>query len=129
MTKTITMKNSEIYTTAASILENFKSDLVLPVKVNFYLQKNMKIIIELAQEIETARTEIISKYGKPSEEDPSQFTVEADMIATANQELNDLFEIEQEVKVHILDLDKFENIELTSTQLSAITYMFEDEEE
>ena len=43
-TKNITLTNLEIYTTAQALMENITTDINLPVKVGFYIQKNMKKI-------------------------------------------------------------------------------------
>jgi hypothetical protein len=47
-------------------------------------------------------------------------------MAAANQELNDLFALEQELNIHVFKLDEFDNIELTYDQLSAIMFMIEE---
>ena len=41
-TKNITLTNLEIYTTAQALMESITTDINLPVKVGFYIQKNMK---------------------------------------------------------------------------------------
>jgi hypothetical protein len=47
------MYNSEIYMYANNIIDNFgDTTQKLPIKVNFYLQKNKEILVKLAQEIE-----------------------------------------------------------------------------
>ena len=67
-TKNITLTNLEIYTTAQALMENITTDMNLPVKVGFYIQKNMKKMTELAQEIEKSRMEIFDKYGEKDKE-------------------------------------------------------------
>ena len=47
----------------------------------------------------------------------------------AQKELNDLFSLEQEVKINMLKLEWFDSIELDSDQINAISFMIEDEEE
>jgi hypothetical protein len=47
-------------------------------------------------------------------------------MPAAQQELNDLFALEQEVNIHMFKLDDFDGIELTTTQLSAIMFMIEE---
>ena len=127
MKKSLVMKNVEIYGIASSILEVFPNDIMLPVKVNFYLQKNIKNIVDMAQELDAEKIKIFDKYGKKDEEN-GQYVFEPEAIDAANEELRDLFELEQEVIYTELDLDWFDNIELTSQQLSAITYMFNEKE-
>lgn len=131
MIKRKTMSNLEIFNTASALIEAFQSqteDTHFPVKVNFFLQKNMNSIIETARDIEKARTEIIKKFGTPSEDNPEQYVVPDDKIEEATNELNDLFNLEQEIAVNMLELDWFDGIDLTAQQVAAITYMINDEE-
>lgn len=123
-----TMTNLEIYAYANALRDAFKEDIMLPVRVNFYLQKNMTKLTEAAKEIEKARMEIIEKYGTPAE-DGNGFQVSAEMVEVVNKELEDLFNLEQEIKVNEITLDTFNDIELTSSQVAAISFMIKDEEE
>lgn len=93
MVKTKMMKNSEIYSLGNALLEYMQEELALPVKIKFYLQKNMNKVISLAREIEQSRTEILNKYGTLSE-DGTSYHFDDDKIAEAQKELNDLFELE-----------------------------------
>ena len=123
-----TMTNLEIYAYANALMDAFKEDITLPVKVNFYLQKNMTRMIEAGKEVEKTRMEIIQKYGTPTE-DGQNIEVSADMVETVNKELEDLFALEQEIKVNEIALDAFDGIDLTSAQVAAIAFMIKDEEE
>lgn len=123
------MKNLEIYNLANALLEGFQdNNMTLPVKVNFYFQKNMSAIVEMAQDIDKSRLAIFDKYGKRDEEN-NQYTFDPSVTDQVNQELQDLFELEQEVKINLLKLDWFDKVELTSQQVAAITFMIEDDEE
>lgn len=123
------MKNLEIYNLANALLEGFQdNNMTLPVKVNFYFQKNMNAIVEMAQDIDKSRIAIFNKYGKRDEEN-NQYTFDPSVTDQVNQELQDLFELEQEVKINLLKLDWFDKVELTSQQVAAITFMIEDDEE
>ena len=130
MIKRKMMSNLDIYNTANSLAEYVRDnmDVVLPVKVNFFLQKNMNELISLAQEIEESRIEIIKKYGVQEEDNPDQFTVPAEKQAEATKELEDLFALEQEVSINMLKLDWFDDINLTGQQVASLAYMIDDEE-
>ena len=128
MVKTKMMKNSEIYSLGNALLEYMQEELALPVKIKFYLQKNMNKVISLAREIEQSRTEILNKYGTLSE-DRTSYHFDDDKIAEAQKELNDLFDLEQEVKVNMLELDWFDSVELSNEQVNAIMFMINDEDE
>ena len=60
------MSNLVIYNKANALLQEFSQleDMILPVKVHFYLQKNMEKIVAMAQELEKQRMGIIEKYDK-----------------------------------------------------------------
>ena len=63
----LTMTNNEIYQIFNNLMEQFNNgEQKFPVKINFYLQKNKNTLMGFAQEIETARLEIINNYGNPS---------------------------------------------------------------
>lgn len=123
-----TMTNLEIYAYADALVNAFKEEVTLPVKVNFYLQKNMTRMIEAGKEVEKTRVEIIQKYGTPTE-DGQNIEVPADNVEIVNKELEDLFALEQEIKVNEIALEAFDGIELTSSQVAAIAFMIKDEEE
>lgn len=127
-TKNITLTNLEIYTTAQALMENITTDMNLPVKVGFYIQKNMKKMTELAQEIEKSRMEIFDKYGEKDEEN-NQYKFDKSVQEQVQKELNDLFDLTQDVKTNMLELDWFDNIDLNANQIAAISYMIADDDE
>lgn len=127
-TKNITLTNLEIYTTAQVLMENITADINLPVKVGFYIQKNMKKMTELAQEIEKSRMEIFDKYGEKDEEN-NQYKFDKSVQEQVQKELNDLFDLTQDVKTNMLELDWFDDIDLNANQIAAISYMITDDED
>lgn len=129
MIKTLNLTNETIYNYAINIAENFKEDISLPVKINFYLQKNLKKILELGREIEQTRMEICEKYGKLDEES-GNYSFDEESSKKASNEVIDLLKLTQEVKINMIDLSVFtDDIVLTSKQISAIEFMINDEEE
>lgn len=122
------MTNLEIYSNAQALNQAFENfNEYLPVKVNFFMQKNIKAIHALAADIEESRIEIIRKYGVLNEE-TNEFNVPAESIETANAELIDLFDIEQDVNIHPISLDAFGDIKLSTDQVQALMFMIEDVE-
>ena len=127
-TKNITLTNLEIYTTAQALMESITTDINLPVKVGFYIQKNMKKMTELAQEIEKSRMEIFDKYGEKDEEN-NQYKFDKSVQEQVQKELNDLFDLTQDVKTNMLELDWFDDIDLNANQIAAISYMITGDED
>lgn len=127
-----TMSNIEIYNIATALSELFNDmvtkEMKLPVKVNFYFQKNMNALVAMAQELDQEKNNIVLKYGTVDTEDPNKVNLSPDVLDDANKELADLFALEQEVAVNVIELDWFDGIEMTPQQLAAITFMIKDEE-
>jgi hypothetical protein len=121
------MKNFEIYELATRLSEHFTDNAqYLPVKINFYIQKNKNTLMSLAQDIEANRINIIKNYGNPSESNPDQYIVEEDKIEKASKELDDLFSLEQEVNIYKVNIDSFpDDISLTTGQMEALMFMID----
>ena len=124
------MTNNEIYTHANNLLSEFEdiASLSLPVKVHFCFQKNMDTVVKMAQDIDKSRTEILDKYGSIDPE-TQNYKFEDENVEKVNQDIVDLFSLEQEVKIHIIPLEWVENMELTAKQVNAFTFMMDLEEE
>lgn len=120
------MTNMKIYDTANALGMHFQDkEMRMPVKVNFFLQKNRTVLTELAQEIEKNRVEIIQKYSTTNEE-TGETSVAPENTEAAMKELEDLFTIEQDVKIHKVNVDDFKELSLTAGQMEALIFMIED---
>ena len=128
MKQTIKISNGEIFTIAI-ILKDLCNDpsFVLPIKANFYLQKNKNLFLELAQEIEDSRNEIFAKFGTLNE-DKTGYNFKEEVIAEANAELDDLLKLVQEIDLYMINLEDFKEIKLNSQQMSALMLMIEEVE-
>ena len=120
------MKNSEIYNYAQALSEAFQdNNQRLPVKINFYLQKNKKTLLSLSQDIEQSRMEIAQNYGTINEEGTA-YTIPEENIAAVNNEIQDLLNIEQEVPIYQVSIDSFsDDLTLTTAQMEAIMFMID----
>lgn len=120
------LTNNEIYVYANELLTYFGQDceIKFPIKVNFFLQKNIKKMTELAQDIEASRIAVAKEYGEPNEE--GSYTISPDKVEDASKELTDLFSLEQDVDIHIFKIDDFTNIELSMKQMNALMFMIEE---
>ena len=117
--------NYEIYEWGRK-LANIDFDEYLPVKVNFYLRKNMALVLDKASEIERERERIISQYAKINEDGSFIFeTVENEQIA--NQEFIDLQKLTQDLDIVKIPLSNFDNVNLKTSQLDALMRMIEED--
>lgn len=119
--------NLVIYNLASALLEHFNTSLNLPVKTNFYFQKNVTNMVALAKEIEQHRFDILEKYGTKNEE-TNQYEFANEIIDTVNNEITELLDLTQEVTIYPLSLDEFGDLVLSTEQVQAISFMFNEEE-
>jgi hypothetical protein len=126
MKNTISLRNGEIFSVAI-ILKEFceNPELVLPIKANFYLQRNKTVLLELAQEIEAARNEIFAKYGTLNEQGTG-YNFEEAVIADANAELEELLMLSQDVGLYMINIDDFKDIKLNNQEMGALMLMIEE---
>lgn len=118
------LTNQKIYNYTRQ-LSTFYIEGKIPVKINFFLQKNIQTLVAATEEIEAARIGIATEYGVISE-DGSQYIIPPEKMSIAQQELNDLFNLEQDLNIHLFKLSDFDGIELTYNQISAIMFMIEE---
>lgn len=120
------MSNNEIYNYATQLFEAFKdTNQKLPIKINFYLQKNKKVLSDLSREIELARMNIIQAHGVIDEDGNYTIADNKELIA-AQKELDELLLLEQEIQIYKVNINDFSNdILLTTGQMEALMFMIE----
>ncbi len=116
--------NQEIYDYAVGLTEAFSdSTQKLPIKINFYLQKNKKILRELSADIEMAREDIIRTYGVLNEE-TGFYQIPKENLEQAQKEVSELLALEQEVDICYIDLSVLDDDYVLSTgQMEALMFM------
>lgn len=120
------LSNSTIYYSAMLLTETLqKIDQKFPIRINFYLQQNVNTLMTASREIEQAKMSIAAQYGKLNESQTG-YDIPPENVEIANRELNDLFNLEQDLPIHIFKLSDFDGIELTYQQMSAIMFMIEE---
>lgn len=120
------LTNNEIYSYAIALNEAFASgEQKLPVKINFYLQKNKKILTSLGQDIEESRMGIVRSFGELTENGES-YMIPAEKVSEAQKEIAELLALEQEVEIYKVNIDNLpEDLSLTTAQMEAIMFMVE----
>lgn len=117
--------NNQIYKIATIISENpFKNDTYIPIKFNFYIQRNIEAMLQEYQKIEKHRNDIFKHYGTMTGD---QFTIPQEKIEEVNKELESLGEIKQEVNITMIPLSAIEELSLTTGELKSIMFMIDDE--
>lgn len=120
------MTNNEIYTHTRQLMDAFQDgEQKLPIKINFYLQKNKSTLLALAQDIEKARLEIAQNYGT-LDENGEQFVIPPEKMEAAAKELEDLFTLEQDVNIYKINVDNLsDDLVMTAAQMEALMFMID----
>lgn len=120
------LTNQQIYSYATNLANEEFYNVALPVKISFYLIKNKKLLMELAQEIDKGREQILNQYGTLSE-DKTQYIINSAQSEQAQTAMNELFNLSQEVQIYTVPLDTFgcESL-LTPAQMEALMFMIEE---
>lgn len=120
------------------IIENINalrmiSQKQLPVKISYFVAKNMAKIERELKIYDQERKKLLEKYAEKDED--GQFIVEDGNIKIAdidnwNRDIKELLDIEVDVKIHKLKLEDLlnANIDITPAELMSIDYMIEEEE-
>lgn len=119
--------NEELYLILNNLNEQIfsQTDLIFPVKINFYIQKNKNLLIPLVQEIEDTRIKIVSANGTLNEE-TNQYSIDSDKMPIVIDELNKLFAIQQEVNFYQCELKDLGDVPLTMQQMNALMFMIKE---
>jgi hypothetical protein len=89
------LSNKAIYSYATKLFNAFQdNNQKLPIKINFYLQKNKNLLIELGKDIEQARLEVAKQYGTLNPDDKETYIVSPENTNIVLKELDDLYNLE-----------------------------------
>lgn len=122
------LKNKDIYNYNNNLTIAFNdNNKYFPVKVNFIIQKNKRLLSGLSSEIDLYRRNIGELYGTLSEEE-GVYNISKEKLSAAQKELNELMEVEQEVNIIMIPLKDIENLEFTSNQMDAMLFMINEEQ-
>lgn len=120
------LSNKQIYKYAQNLSSIFtNSKIYIPVKANFLIQKNIGLIMSSNEEIEQARFQIAQHYGELNEES-QMIMIPKERLDEANQEVENLFAIEQDLNIRLIKLEDLGNVEFTPTQMQALMFMIEE---
>ena len=121
------LTNYQIYSFANSYSELFEDagNIYIPAKANFFLQKNVQALAAAASDIEKAKVDIIKHYGV---KDPNtgNITVPDENIEVASAEVNDLFNIEQDIDIKMISINDLANAEFTQAQMQLIMLFIQE---
>ena len=101
------------------------TEIYIPAKTNFFIQKNISLLIEANKIIEENRIKILQHYGV-FDAAQNAYNIPKEKIDIATQELEDLFNIEQDLTLTPIKIAELEEIKFTPAQMQAMMFMIED---
>ncbi|MBS5937107.1 hypothetical protein [Clostridium sp.] len=104
------------------------TNMELPIRLSYAFSKNITKIDRELTAYNKERGKLIEKYGEKDEEGKLKTkedgTINILDIESFNIDLKEILEIETEVDIHVIDLEKVDtNINITPGDLMAIGYM------
>lgn len=116
--------NYEIFSISNS-LQQFQQDNTqyFPAKIIFFIEKNIQLFSRLNAAISEAKDSIVRHYGVLKDEN---FYIPEDKLQAANQELNELMFLKQQVEFSTIPLSWLEDYTFTPSQMAAITFMIDE---
>lgn len=109
--------------------EKNSMDAKLPIKVNFALNKNFQRLMKEAEPYEEARKEVIEKYNNPRAK-KGTVDILPGWKKKYDAEMKELFEIENEVEIHMIRFSEVEKCNnLLIADLAAMDFMILGDEE
>lgn len=105
------------------------TNMELPIKLSYAFSKNITKIDRELTAYNKERQKLIEKYGAKDKEGnlktKEDGTINITDIDSFNNEIKEILEIETEVDIHLIDLEKVEvDINITPGELMVIDYMF-----
>ena len=119
------MKVKDIIKLYEGLVKLGEANLKLPAKTSYGLAKNKVVLEPLYQAANEARQSIWIKYGEPTLEGGLQIPNEK--IGNANQEMIELFETENEVRIHKIKLEDFGDVPIDFSLIENIMDIIEEE--
>lgn len=117
------MKNGEVlelYETLQRISQN--KELKFNVKLGYAMAKNKEKLRQEAAIIYNLRRDIIMEHGRV---DGKDIVVPNEYVDEVNKKVNDLMEIENDVKIILVPIDVFEDLELNMEDIEGLSGMIQ----
>ncbi|MBS5886704.1 hypothetical protein [Clostridium sp.] len=109
---------------------NKLTNMELPIKLSYAISKNITKINRELVVYNKERQKLIEKYGEKDKEGnlkaKEDGTINILDIDSFNKDLKEILEIETEVDIHVIDLEKVDvDINITPGEIMLVDYMFE----
>ncbi|MDE7436658.1 MAG: hypothetical protein K2N01_12685 [Lachnospiraceae bacterium] len=123
------MKNSEIVAGYMGLLNLVEKKEKYPVKFSFAITKNLKLLEQLNKDFETERNRLLDIYnvkdetGEPTYKTTGKIDIVPEIEENWKKDVQELLNIEVEVKIHTVTLADLEGVNLTAEDMFACEFM------
>lgn len=123
------LANGFIYRYVESLYEVVNDEtLKFSAQVNYAIQKNLRNLLTIYQELEQERLRVCQEYSTGLDDDGVFLFEDKEKRIKAEKELNDLMFDTQEVPVIKFKIEALGDIQLTARQMDTLMLMVKDEE-
>lgn len=103
----------------AQIALNKLSNADLPIKTAYAVKKNVDALKKQIAFINERRNELIRKYGKEDIIDKE----DKEAVAKFVNDFNEILEIEEEIEINTIDVEKLADVKLSASDLDMLSFM------
>jgi hypothetical protein len=123
------LANGFIYRYVENLYEVVNDEtLKFSAQVNYAIQKNLRNLLTIYQELEQERLRVCREYSTGLDDDGVFLFEDKEKRIKAEKELNDLMFDTQEVPIIKFKIEALGDIQLTSRQMDTLMLMVKDEE-
>ena len=123
------LANGFIYRYVENLYEVVNDEtLKFSAQVNYAIQKNLRNLLTIYQELEQERLRVCREYSTGLDDDGVFLFEDAEKRIKAEKELNDLMFDTQEVPIIKFKIEALGDAQLTSRQMDTLMLMVKDEE-
>lgn len=116
------LKNGVIFASSEALNKLCAADL--PIKTMYTLKKNCEALNNALKFIEERRIELIKKYGNEKNE-----IKDNDDKEKFFNDFNEILNIEEEIKIDLIDFEKLDGVRISIMDFNAISFMVKLDEE
>lgn len=121
------MKNIEIAQSYNNLSVLREHNLQFPARISFTITQNMRKLQPIFKDYEAAKMVIARKYGNPVSGMPDSYNIPEENIEAAQKELDELNNIEHDIKFMKIKLKDIEFLQLSIQDMEALYIMLEED--
>lgn len=120
------MTNREILEAVDGLGTILQDSVSIPASISYAIVRNFKMLFPISEDIYNERKKIIERYGEKTEDD--YYKIPEEKMDAANQELNDLLNVNTSVPLVTFTLDNLSGYDIPIKTMNILYFMVQDGE-